>query len=141
VAALRPSDEAAFSVNAGSVAVRVLVRAGVPPPFAVVLVLGRVVAVDVLPGVGVPVLVVCETAGVPATDTVFVPEPHAPSSAPADTPRSSAIAAERLDFIVLILFAACAGTPRLAGPGAGCAEGAGGRDHRRRDGGRRPPLQ
>ena len=117
VAPLSPSAAPSFCVKAGSGAAWVLVGA-CAPPFVVAcagVVLCGVVAVEVVSVVvGAFVPVVCVTVGVPATDTVLVAEPHPPSSAPPDTPRTTATSAETLLVIVCMLFAASVGSPRFA---------------------------
>ena len=77
-AAGSPSAVAPFSVNAGAVAVRVVVGAGVPPPEVVPVVVVPVGAVVVLV---VGCAVVCAGSGELATDTVLVAPPQPPSRA------------------------------------------------------------
>jgi hypothetical protein len=89
-------------VNAGSGAERV-VAAPVPPLVVVGAGVVGVVAEEVVFGF---VLVCVGVSGALETVTVFVPEPHAASSAAQPTPSAVAIAEDRVRVIVLMVFAA-----------------------------------
>jgi hypothetical protein len=113
MAPLSPSALVPCPVNAGSVAARVVVGPEVPPLVVVcagVVLVGVVAVVPVRARAVAPV--VCAGAGVLATVTVFVAEPHPPSSAPADTPRTSVIVDSRLRLIASMVFVARIAPPR-----------------------------
>jgi hypothetical protein len=94
-------------VKAGSGALRVLAGAETVPVVGVLA--GGVLAVLVVGCVAVAWV----AGGVPATDTVFVCEPHAPSSAPAPTPMASASAAGSTRLIAVMVFAKRPCPPRF----------------------------
>jgi hypothetical protein len=109
-------------VNAGAVAVRVVVGLEVPP---LGVLAGGVVLIGVVAGlvcvVGVVVVPVVCAGGVLAIDTVFVPPPHPPSSAaPAQTSTTSSVGVVgrplgvvgRPSLMTLMIFATSGAPPR-----------------------------
>ena len=100
-------------MNAGAVAVRVVLGLEVPPlPDGAEVLVGVVVVVLVVVLVRGTVVEVCSGSGVLATLTVFVPPPQPASSAASARPRRGMGVFERRGRIVSMIFVACRAPPR-----------------------------